>query len=90
MFEPYILQALFRRPRQKYVATYIHVGVSDPVLLLTNVRLNGLPDGQLTRTLTDLRQVSTAKAMRGASQEINVHILYNNTFTSLQIIDFEL
>lgn len=66
-------------------SAYIHVWVGNSVLLLTNVGLNRLSDGQLACTLADLCQVSTTEAMRRASKEVQVNVLllfkYTNTFT---------
>ena len=61
-----------------YSITY-HIGVRIAVSfsLCSDLGFDGLSDGQLTGSLTDLGQICTTESMCHFSQVIQIHILVN-------------
>lgn len=64
---------------RKNTITHVHVVSLGPLLLATDVCLDGLSDGQLASPLADLRQVSAGEPMRHLGQVVQVHTLTHQT-----------
>lgn len=46
-----------------------------PLTLSLDLSFDGLPDGQLTSTLADLRQVGSGETLSDLREEVQIHVL---------------